>query len=134
MCHTILVVDDTQTVRLFEQKLLEEAGHRVLLATNGREGLYKAQQKRPDLVLLDIHMPHMNGVECCRRLKGSAETNRIKVIMVTSSDDMGQVRQAFDAGCDAYITKPIDREELLGKVTQLLRFARARAQLRTLIE
>ncbi len=134
MSKTILVVDDTQTVRLFEQKLLEGTGYRVLLATDGRQGLEKAQKVRPDLVLLDINMPNMDGVECCRRLKLSAETNRIKVIMVTSAEDRNQVRQAFDAGCDAYVTKPIDGDELLGKVAQMLRFAQARAELRNLID
>lgn len=133
MSHMILAVDDTQTVRLFEKKLLESAGYQVLLAADGKDGLEQATKSQPDLVLLDINMPRMNGVDCCRRLKQSAKTERIKVIMVTSEDDMTQVRQAFDAGCDAYVTKPIDGDALLGKVSQLLRFAKARAELRSLI-
>ncbi len=134
MTHTVLVVDDTQTVRHFEQKLLQGAGYRVMLAVDGQEGLEKATKELPDLVLLDINMPIMDGVECCRRLKGNDPTKRIKIIMVTSSDDLVQVRSAFDAGCDAYVTKPIDGEVLLGKVSQLMRFAQARAQLRKLID
>lgn len=133
MPHSILAVDDTEATRFFEQKLLEEAGYQVHHVSDGELGLAMAARMQPDLVLLDVNSPHLDGVECCRQLKQSHKTQRIKVIMLTAEHNLRQVRQAFSAGCDACLTKPIDGQELLGKVSQLLRLSSARQELRHLV-
>jgi len=134
MAERILVVDDTRTVRRLQEVMLRQEGYEVLAASDGEMALELIAERPPDLVLLDLMMPRMDGIECCRRIKSQPQTRGIKVVMVTSKDERAEVRKAFDAGCDGFITKPVQKEELLRQVASLLRIARARAQLKGLMK
>lgn len=116
MSKTILLVDDTQTVIMTERMMLSELGFTIHTAKNGVEALKLAATIKPDLVLLDIVMPEMDGIETCRRLKEDPTTRGIPVVMVTTKGEPDKVEEAFLAGCNDYITKPIDKLELVAKV------------------
>jgi adenylate cyclase len=119
----ILVVDDVpQNVRLLEA-VLEPPGYDVVSATDGVEALAVVESADPDLVLLDVLMPEMDGYEVCRRLRGRAETAVLPVIMVTSSAGQ-EKRAAIEAGADDFVQKPFDHHELLTRVRSLLRIKR----------
>lgn len=130
----ILVVDDMLTNRANTRLILAGRNYTILEAGNGVEALEFARQYRPHLVLLDIVMPEMDGIACCRELKKDVELQDIKVIMVTSAGEYEQIAEAFRAGCDDYITKPINREELREKVEELSNYALCRQRLRTFIK
>lgn len=117
----ILIVEDTKTIVMVEKLMLAGLNYEIDTAGNGVEGLEKIRAVRPDLVLLDIMMPEMDGIEMCRQLKSNPETRSIPVIMVTTKGEPERVEQAFMAGCEDYVTKPIDKVELTSKVSKYLR-------------
>ncbi len=121
-----LIVDDMRTIRFYEKKLLEEMGYDVEEATNGIEALEKMATIRPDLVLMDIVMPEMGGIECCRRIKSNPMLRKTKIIMVSSKNEYTQVDEAFKVGCDDYVIKPIQQGELVRKLNELSLFIRCR--------
>ena len=131
MASKILIVDDTETMRLYEHMLLSGQGYELAMAENGVEALDKIKEIKPDLVLLDIMMPQMDGIECCRRIKADEVTREIKVVMVTTKSEYEKVKEAFAAGCDDYVTKPINRVELLSKLKELLKFSELKQLLRS---
>ncbi|MCU0661630.1 MAG: response regulator [Myxococcota bacterium] len=131
MASRILIVDDTETMRLYEHMLLSGQGYDLDMASDGVEAIEKIAQRKPDLVLLDIMMPRMNGIECCRQIKAKEDTKDIKVVMVTTKSEYEKVKEAFAAGCDDYVTKPINRVELLAKMKELLKFAELRQLLKS---
>ncbi len=117
----ILVVDDDQrNVRLMES-ILRTNGHRVLKAYDGEEALRLAEAEKPDLVLLDVMMPKMSGFEVCQRLKGRYETRLLPIIMVTALNALEDKVQALEIGADDFLSKPINKVELLAKVRATLR-------------
>jgi adenylate cyclase len=116
----ILVVDDTpQNVRLLVA-VLTSHGYTVTSAASGPEALEKVKSDQPDLVLLDVQMPGMNGYEVCRRLRADPSTAFLPVVMVTSSDAEARV-DALEAGADDFVTKPFNQQELLARVRSLVR-------------
>lgn len=131
MASRILIVDDTETMRLYEHMLLSGQGYDLDMASDGVEAIEKITARKPDLVLLDIMMPRMNGIECCRQIKATEDTKDIKVVMVTTKSEYEKVKEAFAAGCDDYVTKPINRVELLAKMKELLKFAELRQLLKS---
>ena len=131
MAKKILIVDDTETMRLYEQMLLQGQGYQLDMAENGLDALEKIRKEMPDLVLLDVMMPEMDGIECCRKIKSDEALREIKVVMVTTKSEYEKVKEAFAAGCDDYVTKPIDRVELLAKLRELLRFSELKQLLRS---
>ena len=131
MANKILIVDDTETMRLAERMMLAGEGYEIEIAEDGLEALDKIASARPDLVLMDIMMPRMDGIECCRRIKGEEKTKDIKVVMVTTKSEYERVKEAFAAGCDDYITKPIDKTELISKLRDLMKFVSLRELLRS---
>ena len=119
----ILLVDDTDTILLFLKTLLAGQDFDFLTAKNGAEAVEKARRERPDLVLLDIFMPVMDGIEACRVMKGDPELKNIPVIIVTARSEAENVERCLDAGCDDYVFKPVRKLELLDKINRLLRLS-----------
>jgi len=118
---TILIVDDEPTnVDMLSQEL-EEEGYNLLTAYDGEEALIKVQEYQPDLVLLDIMMPNVDGFTVCRILKGSGKTMLIPVILLTALRAQEDRVRGIDAGADDFISKPFDRDELMAKIRSLLR-------------
>ena len=130
MSKKVLVVDDTETIRRYEEMILSREGYDVEMAADGIEALAKIRAHQPDVVFLDIMMPRMDGIECCRQIKTDDATKEIKVVMVTTKSEYEKVKEAFEAGCDDYITKPIDRNELITKANDLMKFMELRKLLR----
>ena len=91
------------------------------MAGNGSEAMEMVESRQPDLILLDIMMPRMSGYEVCAQLKQSAETRQIPVLMVTALNEPGDIEKAVNAGCDDFLTKPVNRLELRTRVRSLLR-------------
>ena len=118
---TILIVDDEPSnVDMLCQEL-EEEGYNLLTAYNGEETLIKVQEHQPDLILLDVMMPNVDGFSVCRILKGSGKTILIPVILVTALRSQEDRVRGIEAGADDFISKPFDRDELLAKIRSLLR-------------
>jgi CheY-like chemotaxis protein len=126
----ILIVDDTETLRLFARMILTGQGYELDMAENGIEALKKMKVNKPDLVLLDIIMPEMDGIECLKRIRQDESMQNVKVIVATTNTEYEKVKEAFMAGCDDFITKPINRTELISKVEELLRFIKMRELLK----
>lgn len=118
---TVLVVEDSPTQREMITDLLKGSGLKVIVATNGMEALEKVQLSCPDLVVLDVVMPKMNGYEVCRRLKTDPKTQNVPVVMCSSKGEEFDRYWGMKQGADAYIVKPFQPRELLGTVKQLLR-------------
>jgi len=115
----VLLVDDSSTVLSLEQIMLESS-YEILTAGSGTEGLQVAVNERPDLILLDVMMPKLDGFELCRILRNIRVTKDIPIIMVTTLGDDKSQQTAFAAGCNDYISKPIDRSELVTKILRCL--------------
>jgi len=123
---TILIVDDESTnVDMLSQELDEE-GYKLLTAYDGEEALIKVQEHQPDLILLDVMMPKVDGFTVCRILKGSGKTILIPVILLTALRAHEDRVRGIEAGADDFISKPFDRDELLAKIRSLLRQKRHR--------
>ena len=116
----ILIVEDNEMNRDALSRRLRRQGYEVLIATAGLEGLRLARQARPDLILMDLGMPDIDGWECTRRLKADEVTSAIPVIALTAHAMLGDRQRALDAGCDDFDTKPIDFAGLLERMQRLL--------------
>ncbi len=115
----ILVVDDTEWNRDLIVQLLED-DYEIVEAVDGEDGVKKAEQEKPDLVLMDLGMPVMDGWEATKKIKANSELKNIPVIAVTSHAMVGDEITARDAGCDDYMAKPINEDELMRKVKKYL--------------
>lgn len=104
----ILIVEDNVDNFQLVRFLLERAGYEVLSAANGREGIAMAKQERPDLILMDLSMPEMDGWAATEALKSDIETRRIPILALTAHTLPGDRKRAVEAGCDGYISKPIN--------------------------
>lgn len=116
----ILLVDDSATVLMMEKMLLGRQPYDLVVARDGSEGVAKAQGEHPDLILLDVVMPRMDGFEALRRIRADDGLRDVPVILVTTRGEPVNVEQGYAAGCSDYITKPIDGVELLTKVRSFL--------------
>ena len=117
---TILIVEDNEMNRDMLSRRLSRRGYSVLIAADGAEGVAMARTSRPDLVLMDLGLPVVDGWEATRRLKGDAATREIPVVALTAHAMAGDEDRARAAGCDAVDTKPVDLARLLGKIEALL--------------
>lgn len=122
MNTTILVAEDSNTQRQMITKLLKNERYSVTTAKDGRDALAKVPQVNPDLIVLDIIMPEMNGYEVCRHLKGDSKTKQIPVIFCSSKDTEIDRYWGLKQGADAYIVKPFQPQDLLETVKQLCAF------------
>ncbi len=118
---TILVVEDSRTQRYMVTQLLAASEFTVTAAKNGIEALKQIRQACPDVVILDVVMPHLNGYEVCRRLKSNPATKNLPVIMCSLKSTNVDRYWAFKQGADAYISKPFQPKELIETVKMLLR-------------
>lgn len=116
----ILLVDDSPTAILWQRLILEDDPYDILVATDGEEGVRVAKAELPDLVLLDVVMPRMGGFEALRAIRAESSLRHIPVLMVTTRSEMPNVLEGYEGGCNEYITKPVDRTELLTKVRSYL--------------
>lgn len=136
MTSIILIVDDEPAGRQTLESILDEQGYRLEMAENGLQALEKARQLLPDVILLDVMMPNMDGFEVCRRIRSDPTLAEIPIIMLTALDDRKSLLDGLDAGADDYITKPYDRYELRARLIGITRLNRYRKLLddRTNIE
>jgi DNA-binding response OmpR family regulator len=116
MAKKVLIVDDSSTILLMEKLALKKTPYEVISASNGEEAVARAIAEHPDLILMDVVMPKMNGFEACRRLRAEEATRDTPVILVTTRGEPDNVEAGYESGCSDYITKPIDTLELLAKV------------------
>jgi CheY-like chemotaxis protein len=117
----ILVVDDNQQNLELLQVYLEDVDCRSIPASDGPEALDIISKNPPDLILLDVMMPKMSGFEVCRRVKSDPKTSDIPVIMVTALNEFGDIERAIDSGTDDFLSKPVNKLELLTRIKTLLK-------------
>ena len=117
----ILVVDDNQQNLELIQAYLEDIDCVTLAAHDGVEAIELTGRDKPDLILLDVMMPKMSGYEVCRRLKNNPKTSDIPVIMVTALNEFGDIERGIDSGTDDFVSKPVNRLELLTRVKTMLK-------------
>ena len=116
----LLLVEDNELNRDMLSRRLIRKGYEVVIAVDGEDGVKKARSEAPDLILMDMSLPLLNGWEATRRLKAAPETKSIPIIALTAHAMSGDREQAIEAGCDDYDTKPIELTRLLEKIQPLL--------------
>jgi CheY-like chemotaxis protein len=112
----ILVVDDSKTALLMMAMILKKASYELVTASDGAEAVDRAAAEHPDLILMDVVMPRMTGFEACQELRRRESTRSIPVILVTTRGESDNVEAGFLSGCNDYVTKPVNAQELLEKV------------------
>jgi two-component system, OmpR family, alkaline phosphatase synthesis response regulator PhoP len=117
----ILIADDNPTNVELLEAYLSNHDCEIGIAVDGRDTLEKVAQFQPDLILLDIMMPKLSGFEVCRQLKDDPATNGIMVLMVTALNELGDIERAVNAGCDDFLSKPVNKLELLKRVENMLK-------------
>lgn len=116
---SVLIVDDEPNIRLFMREFLESEGYSILEARNGREGLAILTREHPRVIITDLLMPEMDGMDFLRATRREPETKKIPVIVLSVKDEFSDIRSAFEAGATEYLTKPFDPGYLVAKVNQL---------------
>ena len=124
MEQKVLVVDDELGIRELLHDALTEAGYEVITARSGKEAIEVFRTKKPDLVLLDIMMPELDGFQTCEILRKDSNNASLPIIMLTAKDRESDIVQALELGADDYIIKPVDAKELLNKIDNLLSIAK----------
>ncbi len=119
--NKILIADDNAANRELLEAYLDAIDCSVELALDGQDTLEKAKASRPDLILLDVMMPKLSGFEVCQQLKEDPETSRIMILMVTALNELGDIERAVRAGTDDFLSKPINKIELIKRVENMLR-------------
>src|SRR5579862_625469 len=126
---TVLIVDDNpQNVELL-QAFLESLPVKLITAGDGVEALRRVEEHHPDLILLDIMMPHMSGFQVCKRLKADPKTRDIQVLMVTALNELGDIEMATEGGTDDFVSKPVNKFELHTRVKSLLKVRHLKSEL-----
>ncbi|RMH24043.1 MAG: response regulator [Planctomycetota bacterium] len=131
---SVLIVDDNEHNLELIQAFLDELGGQIRLARDGAEAIAAVSSEQPDIILLDIMMPRMSGYQVCEKIKNNPATRDIPIIMVTALNEVGDVERALDAGADDFLTKPVNKLELLTRVRSLLRVRRLKLQLDAAID
>ncbi len=120
MEKVILIIDDDPKSLVLIRDLLKVSGYKTIEATDGKQGVELAKARKPDLILMDIQMPKMDGLEATRIIKADATTRNIPVLALTAYAMKGDEERILQAGCDGYITKPIDIQGLVKEVAEYL--------------
>ena len=121
MQQKIIVIDDDPATVKFVAANLEANGYQAFAAFDGAEAIKVIEKESPDLAILDIMMPKLSGFEVCRRIKDSPQTRDIMVLMVTALNELGDIERAVAAGCDDFLSKPVNKFELLKRVENMLK-------------
>lgn len=121
MSNKILIVDDNQANCELLEAYLSEIECEVEMAVDGAEALTKVESFQPDIVLLDIMMPKLSGFEVCERLKSNDDTKHIMILMVTALNELGDIERAVKSGTDDFLSKPVNKVELLKRVENMLK-------------
>jgi len=122
MPKTILLVDDSATSRMKSRALFgNHSGYEIVSACDGKEGVEKALALKPDLILMDVEMPRMSGIEACRLLRKNDTTKNTPIILLTMRGEKSAVQTGFDSGCTEYMLKPVNEEKLLAVLKKYLR-------------
>ncbi len=121
MAKKILVVDDSKTISDMVRMILEKIGYEVETAYDGLEALEKVKVVNPDLIVLDVNMPKMDGFRVCRLLKFDRNFRSIPIIMLTARDEEENIKTGIKTGADLYLTKPIEPDKLIEAVSKFLR-------------
>src|SRR5208282_2221794 len=126
----ILIVDDNETNRDILRTRLGPHGYELIEAADGEQALAAAREQHPDLILLDVMMPKIDGIEVCRRLKADADLPFMPIVLVTAKADSKDVVAGLEAGADEYLTKPVDQSALVARVKSMLRVKELTDQVR----
>jgi len=122
--QTILVVEDFEDNRFMMRRLLEMSGYRVVEAVNGEQAVESAERERPDLILMDLSLPKLDGLAATRRIRNQVGAKRVPIVAVSAHDTTDFHADALAAGCDEYVTKPIDFSQLEEILKRLLNNSR----------
>lgn len=120
MARKILLVDDSATVLMMERMILASERFQIVTAANGEEAQQRAKSEQPDLILMDIVMPKLNGLQACQAIKSDPETAHIPIILVTTRGEAASLEAGYSSGCSDYVTKPVNSAELLSKIRNIL--------------
>ena len=120
MSWSVLIVDDEPLMQDMLRLMLEPAGFRVTSAEHGVEALEKIQESKPDIVLLDVMMPHMDGITVCKKLRSDPKTAALPVIMLSGKTHLNAVEEGLDAGANRYLSKPMSRADLIKNLKEVL--------------
>ncbi len=116
----VLIADGNAANRDLLESYLVQVDYDILLAVDGQDALDKAKSFQPDLIVIDVMMPKLSGIEVCRRLKDDPQLSKIKVLMVTALSELGDIEGAIKAGTDDFLSKPVNKLELLNRVKLML--------------
>ena len=119
--YRVLIADDNMANVELLEAYLAGCDYEIAIAVDGAEALEMAESFKPNLILLDIMMPKLSGFEVCEALKNNPQTRGIMILMVTALTDLGDIERAVAAGCDDYLSKPVNKAELLKRVENLLK-------------
>ncbi len=122
MNYSILIVDDESMVRALLRMMLVRAGFEVTEAEDGQDALHKIAEKKPDLILLDVMMPGMDGFAVCEHLRNDPQTSALPIIMLSAKADLASINRGLQVGATEYLSKPVPRDELLEHVSNVLSY------------
>ena len=120
MKKKVLLVDDSNTVLMMEKMILSKEPFEIIVARDGLEAIEKAKREQPDVILLDVMMPRLDGLSACAQIRSEPSTAHIPIIMVTTRGEEQSIETAFRNGCNDYVTKPINGLELMTKLQNVL--------------
>jgi CheY-like chemotaxis protein len=126
---SVLVVDDNEQNLELIEAYLEELGCRIRTARDGVETLQAVETDPPDMILLDVMMPRMSGFQACAKIKSNSKTRDIPILMITALNEVGDAEKAVESGADDFLTKPVNKLELLTRVRDLMRVRALKKQL-----
>ena len=120
MSWSVLIVDDEPVTQDLLRLMLEPAGFRVTEAEDGLEALQKVQESKPDIMILDVMMPHMDGITVCKKIRSNAETADLPIVMLSGKTHLNAVEEGLQAGANRYLAKPMSRTELIQNLREVL--------------